>query len=146
MTKKKILVSAAKILGGTFIVLFLILVAHIATAKPVHYDNASMQISRIDFEAPIDVAMASKIKRDLKSIPGVRSERLNRETGTLVYFHDNKIADSKTIYSELMRRGPYSAKRFTVPEEVAARQVCPAMPKDGIAYRFSSGIQKLFNN
>ena len=80
---------------GTFTLLLIVLVAHIATAKPVQIDNATLQISRIDFKEPIDSLKAKEIHRNLKSIPGVKNDRLNPKTGILVYFHDNRIADSQ---------------------------------------------------
>ena len=90
---------------GIFLILFLVLVVHIATAKPLVVDNATLQISRIDFKEPIDSLKAKEIHRNLKSIPGVKTDRLNKETGVLVFFHDIKVADSKTIYNKLMAMG-----------------------------------------
>ena len=50
---KKIKIAVGSILG-IVLLLFVVLVVHIATAKPVVYDNASLQLSRIDFTHPID--------------------------------------------------------------------------------------------
>src|SRR5690606_15623633 len=108
-----------------FFLLFLILVVHIATAKPLVVDNASLQISRIDFKEPIDSLKAKEIHRNLKSIPGVKTDRLNKETGVLVYFHDIKVADSKTIYDKLMAMGNYKAERFVLPKELENKTACP---------------------
>ena len=69
---------------GIFVLLFLVLVVHIATAKPLVIDNASLQISRIDFKEPIDSLKAKEIHRNLKKIPGVKTDRLNIETGVLL--------------------------------------------------------------
>ncbi len=135
-------------LGSTFIIfflLFLILVVHIATAKPLEVDNASLQISRIDFKEPIDSLKAKEIHRNLKSIPGVKTDRLNKETGVLVFFHDIKIADSKTIYNKLMVMGHYKAERFVLPKELENKTACPVMSEDSFSYKFSRGIQRIFN-
>ncbi|MCK6608322.1 MAG: hypothetical protein L6Q46_08460 [Flavobacterium sp.] len=128
-----------------FFLLFLILVVHIATAKPLEVDNASLQISRIDFKEPIDSLKAKEIHRNLKSIPGVKTDRLNKETGVLVYFHDIKVADSKTIYNKLMAMGDYKAERFVLPKELENKKACPVMTEDSFSYKFSRGIQRIFN-
>lgn len=130
---------------GTFTLLFIVLVAHIATAKPVQIDNATLQISRIDFKEPIDSLMAKEIHRNLKSISGVKSDRLNPETGILVYFHDNRIADSKKIYNQLIAKGHYKAERYLISTEMASKKVCPAMNTNSFSYKFSRGIQRIFN-
>ena len=129
--------------SATVFLLFIILVAHIATAKPI--DNKTMQISRIDFLEPIDSLKAKEIHRNIKSIAGVKNDKLNIEKRVMVYWHDNQITDSKNVYQQLMAKGNYKAKRFEIPAELAAKQVCPVMNKDGFSYKFSRGIQRLFN-
>jgi len=141
---KKIKIALGSILG-IFLVLFTVLVVHIATAKPLVIDNASLQISRIDFKEPIDSIKAKEIHRNLKSIPGVKTDRLNRETGVLVFFHDMKIADSKSIYNQLMAKGNYKAERFTLPKALENKTACPVMAEDSFSYKFSRGIQRIFN-
>lgn len=124
--------------------LFAILIIHIATANPVEIDNATLQISRIDFNEPIDSAKAKEIHRNLKSIPGVKTDRLNIETGVLVFFHDNKISNSEEIYNQLIQLGNYDAKRFTISPELASKKVCPVMNENSFSYKFSRGIQRIF--
>ena len=104
-----------------------------------------MQISRIDFKEPIDSLKAKEIHRNLKSIPGVKTDRLNKETGVLVFFHDIKVADSKTIYNKLMAMGNYKAERFVLPKELENKKACPVMSEDSFSYKFSRGIQRIFN-
>ena len=141
---KKVKIAIGSLLG-IVLLLFVVLVIHIATAKPVVYDNATIQISRIDFKEPLDSAKGKEIHRNLKSIPGVKTDRLNLEKGVLVYFHDNRIADSKKIYDELMAKGHYKAERFVISNEMASKKVCPVMNDDSFSYKFSRGIQRIFN-
>lgn len=141
---KTIRIAIGSILG-TFLVLFVILVAHIATAKPIVYDNANLQISRIDFKQPIDSLTAKQIHRQMKTIPGVKNDKLNPETGVMVYFHDNRVTNSKKVFTALMAQGNYKAEPFTVPAALAGKQVCPVMNKDGFTYKFSRGIQRIFH-
>lgn len=141
---RKVKIIAGSILG-IFVLLFLVLVVHIATAKPVEIDNASLQISRIDFKEPIDSLKAKEIHRNLKKIPGVKTDRLNIETGVLVYFHDIKIANSEEIYNQLIALGDYKAERFVLPKGLENKTACPVMTEDSFSYKFSRGIQRIFN-
>lgn len=138
---KKIRIAIASILGSALL-FFVILVAHIATAKPI--DNATIQISRIDFDKPFDEASAAEVKRNISSIPGVKSDVLVKEN-VVVYFHDNKIADSKKVFDQLMAKGNYNAQRFIIPKNLASKEVCPVMNQDGMYYKFSKTVQQIFN-
>ncbi len=99
----------------------------------------------IDFHEPIESVKSKEIHRNLKSIPGVKTDRLSKEKGVLVFFHDIKVADSKTIYNKLMTMGNYKAKRFVLPKELENKTACPVMNEDSFSYKFSRGIQRIFN-
>lgn len=138
---KKIRVIVLSILGF-FLLMFVILVYHIATAKPV--ENATIQVSRIDFDKPFDSISALDIKEKLHRIHGVKSEIIVKRN-VVVYFHDNQIADSKKIYDQLMTTGNYNAQRFLLPANLANKQVCPVMKKDGARYKFTKFVQGIFH-
>ena len=127
---------------GTGLLLFAILVYHIANARPI--ENATIQVSRIDFDRPFDSLSTIDIKQKLHSIQGVKSEIIVKKN-VVVYFHDNRVADSKKIYDELMTKGNYNAERFILPPSLAVNQVCPVMKKDSFKYKFSKFIQGIFN-
>lgn len=129
---------------GIIVLFFAILVIHIATAKPVVYDNATVQVSRIDFDKPFDSLSAIDITKKIKNIQGVKSEIIIKRN-VVVYFHDNKIADSKKVYNQLMAMGNYKAKRFLIPSTLASKSVCPVMNKNSFNYKFSQAIQRIFN-
>ena len=137
-TVKKIILSVL----GIALLLFGILVYHIASMKPV--ENANIQISRIDFDKPFDSLSTIEIKKKLHEIKGVKSEIIVKRN-VVVYFHDNNIADSKKVYDELMNKGNYKAERFLLPANLAQKQVCPVMKKDSYKYKFSKFIQGIFN-
>ncbi|MEO5776870.1 MAG: hypothetical protein ABIQ27_08190 [Flavobacterium sp.] len=138
---KKIKIAALSVLGF-FLLMFVILVYHIATARPL--DNATIQVSRIDFDKPFDSLSTIEIKQKLHNIAGVKSEIIVKRN-VVVYFHDNRISDSKKVYNELMTKGNYKAERFVLPEGLANKQVCPVMKKDGASYKFTKFIQGIFN-
>lgn len=130
---------------GTTLLLLIILVWHIATAKPIKYDNATMQISRIDFQEPLDSIKIKEIHRNLKSIPGFISDSYNIKNNVVVFFHDNKIADSKKMVDQLIQKGNYKATRYVLPKGMEAKQVCPVIEEGSFSYHFSKGIQRIFN-
>jgi hypothetical protein len=127
---------------GIFLLMFGILVYHIASIKPV--ESATMQVSRIDFDKPFDSMASIDIKQKLHEISGVKSEIIVKRN-VVVYFHDNKITNSKKVYDQLMTTGDYSARRFIIPDVLANKQVCPVMKKDGVSYKFTKFIQGIFN-
>ena len=128
-----------------FLILFTVLVVHIVTAKPVQYDNATMQISRIDFKEPIDSLKAKEIHRNMKSIAGVKNTKFFQEKNVLVYYHDSKIVNSEKVFNELMAKGNYKAERLVIPVNIASKQVCPVMDESSFKYKFSRGIKRIFN-
>ena len=123
------------------LVMFVILIYHISTAKPL--ENATIQVSRIDFDKPFDSVSTTAIKEKLHSIKGVKNEIIVKRN-VVVYFHDNRIADSKKIYNILMTQGNYNAKRFVLPMNLAHKKVCPIMKKNSFSYSFSQFIQHIF--
>jgi len=141
---RKVKIFLGSIAGIVFL-LFLVLVVHIATAKPVELDNATMQISRIDFNEPLDSLKSKEIHRNLKTIDGVKNIKIVPEKGVVVYFHDNRIVNSDQVFTQLSSKGNYKAERFVISDELAAKKVCPAMNTDSFRYKFSRGIQRIFN-
>ena len=140
-TGKKIKIAALSVLGF-LLLMFAILVYHIANARPL--ENSTIQVSRIDFDKPFDSLSTIEIKQKLHTIDGVKSEIIVKRN-VVVYFHDNRIADSKKVYDKLMTKGNYKAERFVLPETLANKQVCPVMKKDGISYKFTKLVQGIFN-
>lgn len=138
---KKVKFAIYSILGFALL-LFVVLVYHIANAKPV--ENATIQVSRIDFDKPFDSVSTIEIKDKLHAIAGVKSEIIVKRN-VVVYFHDNKIADSKKVYDELMTKGNFKAERFILPANMLNKQACPVMKKDGMSYKFTKLVQGIFN-
>lgn len=141
---RKVKIFLGSIVGIVFL-LFVILVVHIATAKPVEVDNATIQISRIDFNEPLDSLKSKEIHRNLKSINGVKNIKIVPEKGVVVYFHDNRIVNSEQVFTQLSAKGNYHAERFVISDELAAKKVCPVMNTNSFSYKFSRGIQRIFN-
>jgi hypothetical protein len=127
---------------GISLLFFAILIFHIASFKQL--DNATVQISRIDFKNDLDSLSANLIKKQMHLIAGVKQEIIIKKN-VLVYFHDNKLADSKTIFNQLMQKGNYEAKRFEVPAEMMGKKVCPIMSSNSLSYKFSNLVKQILN-
>ncbi len=136
---------AAISIVSIFLILFTVLVVHIVTAKPVQYDNATMQISRIDFKEPIDSLKAKEIHRNMKSIAGVKNPKVFPEKNVVVYYHDIKTVNSEQVFAQLMAKGNYKAERLVIPVDIASKGVCPVMDESSFKYKFSRGIKRIFN-
>jgi hypothetical protein len=136
-----------KVLWGvmlTFVLFFGILIFHIITAKPAVYESPNLQVSRIDFKENIDSAAAKKICADLRSIKGLTSDSIIVKRNVVVYFHNNKITDSKKVYDELMTKGNYIAERYILPANLASKEVCP-VDQNSFSYKMSQKINRFFN-
>lgn len=136
-----------KVIWMVMIVIILfsaILLFHIITAKPAVYDTPNLQVSRIDFKADIDSVQARQICSDLRSIKGLTSDSIIVKRNVVVYFHNNRIANSKKIYEQLMDKRHYDAQRYILPENLAGREVCP-MDQNSMSYRLSQKINLFFN-
>lgn len=132
------------ILGGILVLFVAILLFHIITAKPAVYENPNLQISRIDFKSNIDSLQAKQISDDLRTIKGLTTDSIIVKRNVVVYFHNNKITNSKKVYDELMAKRPYEAVRFILPEDMANKEVCP-IDQNSFSYKASKTINQFFN-
>ncbi len=137
---KKVKIVLFSLLGIGLLFLAII-VYHIANARPI--ENATIQISRIDFDKPFDSIGTVEIREKLHAIKGVKSDIIVKNN-VVVYFHDNTIANSEKVYNELMSKGNYKAERFVLPANLANKQVCPVIKKDGLSYKFTKLVQSIF--
>jgi hypothetical protein len=139
-TIKKILWS-----GLIVIVLFIgIFLFHIITAKPAVYESPNLQVSRIDFKQDIDSLQAKQICSDLRSVKGLTSDSIIVKRNVVVYFHNNKITDSKKVFDELMTKGQYDAQRYILPAHLASKEVCP-VNQNSMSYKLSKKVNQFFN-
>ncbi len=144
MKMNKTLKTGIKVVAGIAILFVFILAFHIITAKPAVYENANLQVSRIDFKNIIDSAQAKKISSDLKSIKGITSDSIIIKRNVLVYFHNNSITNSEKVYAELMSKDKYEAERYVLPAGMVNKQVCP-LDQNSFSYKLSQKINHFFN-
>jgi len=126
------------------VLFFAILLFHIITAKPAVYESPNLQVSRIDFKTNIDSLQARQICSDLRSIKGLTSDSIIVKRNVVVYFHNNSITNSQKVYSELMAKRHYDAKRYILPENLVNKEVCP-VNQNSLSYQLSQKINRFFN-
>ncbi|MBF4488121.1 hypothetical protein [Flavobacterium sp. CSZ] len=126
------------------VLFFAILLFHIITAKPAVYESPNLQVSRIDFKTDIDSLQARQICSDLRSIKGLTSDSIIVKRNVVVYFHNNRITNSQKVYSELMAKRHYEAKRYILPENLVNKEVCP-VNQNSLSYQWSQKINRFFN-
>lgn len=138
---KRILISVVSL----FVLLFLVLVLHIAmVTKNTHYDNATLQLGRIDFKEPIDSAKAKEINSKIRLIPGVGNTHFNIKDGILIYSVNLKKNTNESVYKQLTTQLPYKSEKYVVTENMAMKG-CPVMDKSSFSYQFSNTISKIIN-
>lgn len=137
---KKILWSGLII----FVLFFAIFLFHIITAKPAFYESPNLQVSRIDFKTNIDSVQAKQICSDLRSIKGLTSDSIIVKRNVVVYFHNNKITNSKKVFDQLIAIGHYDAQRYILPENLAGKEVCP-VNQNSLSYKMSQKLNRFFN-
>jgi hypothetical protein len=126
------------------VLFFAIFLFHVITAKPAVYESPNLQVSRIDFKTNIDSLQAKKICSDLRSIKGLTSDSIIVKRNVVVYFHNNKITNSKKVFDQLIALGHYDAQRYILPENLAGKEVCP-VNQNSFSYRLSQKLNRFFN-
>lgn len=139
-TLKKVLFAVLVLV----VVFFGILVFHIVTAKPAVYESPNLQVSRIDFKSTITPEQAQKICKDLRAIKGITSDSIIVKRNVVVYFHNNKVTNSKRVYDELMTKGAYDAQRYILQEAMATKEVCP-VDQNSFSYKMAKSLHQIFN-
>ncbi|QSS97603.1 hypothetical protein [Psychroflexus sp. ALD_RP9] len=143
MNVRKLLKRTAIGLFASFFILVIILIVHIINVTPESIDNPTLQISRIDFESSLDRNTENQIKSQLKSLPAVKSWRINNDTGVLVFFYDNRYLQSQDIVSQIDKNTNLHPKLYKLSDSLAQRKVCP-VDQNSFAYHFSKGVQRIF--
>lgn len=127
-----------------FVLFFAVFLFHIITAKPAVYESPNLQVSRIDFKTNIDSVQAKQICSDLRSIKGLTSDSIIVKRNVVVYFHNNKITNSKKVFDQLIAIGHYDAQRYILPENLAGKEVCP-VNQNSLSYKMSQKLNRFFN-
>jgi len=143
MKINKYIKKALWIAMGITVLFSAILLFHIITAKPAVYETPNLQVSRIDFKEAIDSAQAIQICADLRSIKGLTSDSIIIKRNVVVYFHNNRITNSKKVYAQLMAKRHYDAQPYILPENLASKEVCP-MDQNSLGYKVFPEDQSFF--
>jgi len=129
----------------TFMLLFIVLVIHIViVTRPSNYPNSSIQLSRIDFEDPVDSSTAACLEQKLRSIKGVSNTYFNIPDGKLVYMHDLEKITGEKVYDLFKQDCELKSNRY-LPDAQTIASGCPVMDKNSLSYKFSSAVKNIFH-
>lgn len=144
--KKRSVIKFLLWTSGIALLLFIVLVVHIyMVTKPVKYDNADLQLARIDFRQELDSAEAATVQHTVKAMPGIVNVFLNRHDRTLVYGYRQGKQTSEEVYNTLMRSGNYKAERFVL-SEAQKSSGCPVMQgKGSFLYSINNSLHQLLD-
>lgn len=145
MNKKKI-IRAAIVLSSISLLLFVVLIVHIAmVTNPKEKPHFGIQLSRIDFKTPLDSAQAAEIESCVRSIKGVGSTMYSYEHNNLVFAHQLGIVSGQEVFDQLMAQKDIAAERFSLtPEQMALTAKCPVMKEQSILMTLAHKVQQNF--
>lgn len=131
-------------LSGIMVALVAVLVIHIylATHTPPA-PGQNRQLSRIDFDQPVDSAEAYRIASLVRRMDGVDATYFNVKDGILVYTYRVGSQTSAGVFDRVVAMGGYKAHRYLVSAEEATKG-CPAFANDNsLRTRLVTFISKL---
>lgn len=145
MTRKK-LIRIAIITSTISLLLFVTLVVHIAmVSNPKNKAHYGVQLSRIDFNSPLDAKQADEVCSYLKSIKGVGSIMYSKENNNIVFAHQLDVISGQEVYEKLVAEKHVDAKRFYLtPEEIAKTAKCPVMNNKSVLMSLAHKVQIYF--
>lgn len=113
---------------GVLLILFIALGIHLYFVTGHFYQakGPQLQMSRIDFNQPVDSVEGAKIQSFVNHIDGVQKSYFNLEDDILVYAFYNDRQTSQNVFNELMASGDYNAEKYVVSED-DKKTGCPAM-------------------
>ena len=135
-----------KILIGTLATLVLLvgtLVVHIAmvTKKPV-YDNAFIQMSRIDLEAPIDSNNRAIFANNAKQIEAINRYVVNEKNNNILITYDVREIKAQDLHQKISN-GMTIESNLYVPSAESLENSCPILDKESFSYKLGSWIEKM---
>ena len=103
----------------------------------------AMQLSRVDFQEPVDTTQAQKIKRFLKSLDGVGHVYFNHKDDIVVYGHHPAVRTSQETFREMQLRFPIEMQRYVVSPEMASGG-CPVTGSRSVFMQIGGFVYKIF--
>lgn len=110
------------LLGGALLLGIIAFVALALRQDPV--PNAQVQLSRIDFEAPLEKQEAKAIQHAVMNTAGVKHCYLNAGAGTLTFSYDLREQQNEVVLAAVQQTAATDARLYQVSESARASG-CP---------------------
>ncbi|MGF7230228.1 hypothetical protein [Arachidicoccus sp.] len=142
---KKVKIAAGSILGIAFL-LFATLIVHVAymVKKEAKEPFAHVQMSRTDFQQPVDSASALAIQNKIKTLKGVKSTYFNLKDNILIYTFDNRENTAQDIYNNAIKNTGFASSRHIVSSK-EMNTGCPVMNPNSFYGKLSTLVAKVVN-
>lgn len=126
------------------LILFTVLVIHIyQVTKPSPNPTMAWTLERIDV-AQEDIPNLTLAAKTIRNQEGVRTCKVNREQGTMVFAYDTGSGFEPNKVVEAISDITPTASLFTPSEEDLATS-CPVMDQESLSYRFGNFIKNTFH-
>ena len=109
----------------------------IAAAKP------QIQLSRIDFQEPVDALSANRIKGTILATSGVQQTYFNLPDRIVVFSHDPKIVSADAVLRKIRHQYAFQAERF-LPDLPTKSSSCPVTGQNSIFVRMGAYLRRTF--
>lgn len=138
---KKILLWSLGIVSALAITL-VVHVVLVSDKQPTHLVN--IQLARIDFDAPLEPEVASRLRTAVTAMDGVMHCYVNADQGTLVYGYELGQQTADAVYRRVVAVSDVPCEPFVVAESDLAGS-CPAMARSGAMAHLTRWIHNLSN-
>jgi len=143
--KKGLKISVLSLLG-LGVLLFVVLVVHIAIMVKSHTPkaDATIQMARVDFSQPLDSFNVVTIKHDVMAQKGVASVFYNTQSHIIIYTFDNRQNDAESIYDKAIKQSGLASKRAVVSAQDMLKG-CPAFNNNSFYGQMTALVSRFVN-
>lgn len=100
-----------------------------------------IQLSRIDFQEPIDSLSARRVKGVILAVSGVKQTYFNVPDRIVVFSHDPKIVSADAVLRQIQHKFAFQAERF-LPDLPKNSSSCPVTGQNSIFVRMGAYLRR----
>lgn len=101
-----------------------------------------IQISRIDFQEPVDSVSVNRIKGTILAFNGVKHVYFNVPDHVVVFGHDPSVVPAETVVRKVQEKFAFKAERF-LPDPETISKGCPITGKNSIFVKMGAYLRRI---